>query len=473
MPACCVGRAAPCNRAPLVDPLVLPLVQGQKPRQTAASYDEETADVQGQGIRSVGAKIFALLCLNAVIMYVDRANVSIAAPLMQKEMGLTNVALGTAFAAFSVTYACCSILGGRIGDIIGTRRGLALSGLLWAIGTLATGLVGGLLSLVFARLLVGIGEAAVYPVSAAAIGRWIRQERRGLAQGVLHGSGRLGAAVAPAAVTALVVLGSWRWAFLVLGVVSLVVTVLVWTFLRDDPRHDPRVSAAELEALGHDPASAPTDTRPEPMDWRRFARRVWKVTVVSFCYGWFSWFLLSWMPLYFTHVHGLDLKKVAVFATVVLVFGVIGNVAGGYATDWWLRRTGSLQRARREVIAVSFLAALVFIVPLLLTSNLAIDTIALGLAYCCIEMTNGPIWMLGMDVLPSHAATSTATGNTGFALAGAASPLAVGWLLDNTGSWNGVFGLSIAVLFLGSILVMRVRLADSEPAGDLLLEPAD
>lgn len=413
---------------------------------------------------SVGQQIFALLCLNAAVMYIDRSNLSIAAPLMQKELGLSNVSLGAAFAAFSVTYACCSIIGGRVGDLIGTRRGLTLCGLLWAVGTFSTGLVGGLLTLALARFLVGIGEAAVYPISAATIGKWIRSDRRGVAQGVLHGCGRLGAAVAPVAVTALVVMASWRWAFIVLGGVSLVVTLVLWTFLRDDPRLHPRVTAEELAALGHDakPADSVVASRPPPLDWSKFVSRVWRVTVVSFCYGWFSWFLLSWMPLYFTYVHGLDLKKVAVFATLVLIFGVIGNVGGGYATDWWLRRTGSLQRARREVILVAFTGALLSIIPLLLTSNLAIDTLALSLGYCCIEMTNAPIWMLGMDVLPSHAATSTATGNTGFATAGAVSPLVVGWLLDKTGSWNGVFLVSIAVLFVGAIIVLQIRVRDDE-----------
>jgi MFS family permease len=409
---------------------------------------------------SASAVIFALLCVNAVIMYVDRTNISIAAPIIKKEMALDNVSIGSAFAAFSIAYAVFMVVGGRIGDIIGPRRGLLLCGVVWTAGTVLTGVAGGLTSLIIARLVVGLGEAAVYPISSAVIARWIRPTRRGLAQGVMHGSGRLGAAVAPAAVTVLVVASSWRWAFILLGVASFAITVVMWGFLRDDPRLDKRVTQEELADLGHDTGHVDEAEirRSPPMIWSEFFARVWPVTLVSFCYGWFSWFLLSWVPLYFTHVQGLDLKGVATFATLVLIFGFIGNIGGGLATDWWLTRTGSLRRARRDVIILGFLAAMLCIVPLLLTTNLMIGTVSLALGYFFIELADSSIWMLGMDVLPSHSATSTAAVNTGFAIAGAVSPIIVGWLLDLTQSWNDVFIASLVVLLMGPIVVSRISI---------------
>jgi sugar phosphate permease len=401
-------------------------------------------------------------------MYIDRTNISIAAPIIQKEMGLSNVSLGTAFSAFSVAYACFMVVGGRIGDIVGSRLGLTICGIVWAIGTICTGVIGGLVSLVLARLLVGIGESAVYPISSSVIAHWVRQDRRGSAQGIMHGCGRLGAALAPAAVTALVITSSWRWAFIILGAVSLVVTAVIWTYLRHDPRLHSGVTREELEDLGHD--TTPVDKsellHSPPMVWSEFIAKVWPVTLVSFCYGWFSWFLLSWVPLYFSHAHGLEIKKVAMFSTLVLIFGVIGMVGGGLATDWWLKRTGSLRRARRDIVIFSFLAALLCIVPLLLTSSLLVDTISLALGYFFIELADSSIWMLGMDVLPSHSATSTATVNTGFAIAGAVSPIIVGWLLDVTKSWNDVFILSIIVLLIGPIVVSRIRIHQDTPDTD-------
>ncbi len=409
--------------------------------------------------------IFAMLCGNAAIMYVDRTNMSIAAPVMQRELGLNNVSIGVIFAAFSIAYTIFMVVGGRIGDLIGSRRGLTLCGILWAIGTLATGLVGGFIWLIVARFIVGMGEAAVYPISSYVIARWISRERRGAAQGILHGCGRLGAAATPFAVTGLIVAFSWRSAFIVLGVISVIFTGVIWIFLRDDPRQHPRVTPDELARLGYEPEAPPGAPAVSKLEWGEFVHRVWPVTTVSFSYGFLSWFLLSWVPLYFAHVHGLNLKRVAIFSTLVLIGGVLGMVLGGVATDWWLTRTGSARRARRDILVLSFVTSMLCIVPLLLTANLAIDTAALALAYFLIEFADPSIWMLGMEVLPSHAATSTATVNTGFALAGFVSPLLVGWILDATaGNWNDVFIASIALLVVGIAAAFRVRLADEAPA---------
>jgi sugar phosphate permease len=398
-------------------------------------------------------------------MYIDRTNISITAPIIQKELGLSNASIGSAFSAFSITYACFMVIGGRLADSIGSRRGLVVCGVLWGIGTIATGLVGGLAALIMARLLVGTGESAVYPISSAVISRWIKADRRGSAQGILHGCGRLGAALAPAVVTALILLRSWRWAFIALGIASLLMTVVIGYYLRDDPRMHPAITPGEVEALGHraDEIGQAELSGSPPLVWSEFFAKVWPATTISFCYGWFSWFLLSWIPLYFSHAHGLEIKSVAMFSTLVLIFGVLGMVGGGLATDLWLRRTGSVRRARRDVIVVSFVAALLCVVPLVVTTDLVVDTIALALGYFFIELADSSIWMLGMDVSPEHCATSTAAVNTGFAAAGAISPIIVGWLLDATKNWENVFLLTIVVLLIGSLVIFRVRIHDGEP----------
>jgi len=393
--------------------------------------------------------VFALLCGNAAVMYIDRTNMAIAAPLIQQSFGLDNVSLGFAFSAFSIAYAALMVVGGRLGDGIGARLGLTICGAVWAVGTFTSGLLG----LAAARFLVGTGEAAVYPISSSVIARWVPEDWRGFAQGTLHGCGRLGAAATPFAVTALILAFSWRLAFFILGAASLFVTFVILAYLRDDPRQHPSITRAELVRLGHhEEAPGPRSIARPPLAWADFCRRVWPVTAISFCYGWFSWFLLSWVPLYFTHVHGLNLKHVALFSTLVLIAGVLGEVCGGLATDARLRRIGNARRARRDIVIAAFLAAMLCILPLLFTVNLLADTIFLALGYFMIELADSSIWMLGMEVLPSHTATSTATVNTGFAIAGAVSPLVVGWLLDATGgSWSDVFMVSILVLLLGSL----------------------
>ena len=147
-------------------------------------------------------QVLVLLCLMYAISYIDRANISTAAPSIQQDLGLTDTQLGVALAAFSVPYALLSIFGGVIGAKIGPRWALTLIGLLWGVATIATGFSIGLVSLIGARLLLGLSESGAFPVATQVMSRWMPTKRYGFAQGIVHSSSRLGNALAPLAVAA-------------------------------------------------------------------------------------------------------------------------------------------------------------------------------------------------------------------------------------------------------------------------------
>ena len=136
--------------------------------------------------------VVLLLCLMYLITYIDRVNLSTAAPLIRKEFGLSQTQLGIAFSAFGYPYAVFQIIGGALGDHFGARRTLTLCGLIWAVATILTGLTGGLISLFLARLLLGIGEGATFPTATRAMQYWVAKDRRGWAQGVTHAFARGG-----------------------------------------------------------------------------------------------------------------------------------------------------------------------------------------------------------------------------------------------------------------------------------------
>jgi MFS family permease len=107
---------------------------------------------------SVPNQVLFLLCLMYFIFYVDRVNISTAAPLIQKDLGLSNTALGFAFSAFAYPYAVFQLIGGWLGDKFGPRLTLGVSGLVVCVSTMLTGAVGGLVALVLVRLALGFGE---------------------------------------------------------------------------------------------------------------------------------------------------------------------------------------------------------------------------------------------------------------------------------------------------------------------------
>src|ERR1700730_5899535 len=116
--------------------------------------------------------VLLLLCMMYLILYVDRVNISTAAPLIKADLGLSNTELGLAFSAFAYPYAFFQLVGGWLGDRFGARATLGICGLIVCAATIATGFVGGLASLFAARLALGIGEGATFPTATRAMAVW-------------------------------------------------------------------------------------------------------------------------------------------------------------------------------------------------------------------------------------------------------------------------------------------------------------
>ena len=403
---------------------------------------------------SVTNQVLLLLCLMYFIFYIDRVNISTAAPLIQKDLGLSNTALGFAFSAFAYPYALFQLIGGWLGDKFGPRLTLGVSGFVVCVSTALTGAVGGLLALVLVRLALGFGEGAAFPTATRAMAGWMPSTRWGFAQGITHSFSRIGNALTPPLIAWLIVLISWRGSFVVLGAASLVwMSVWIW-FFRDDPRTHPRMTEAELEQL--DAGRMPAAQRPK-VPWLSLARRVLPVTAVDFCYGWTLWLFLSWIPSFFFQNFHLNLKSSALFSAGVFLSGVVGDTLGGVVSDRILKRTGNLRRARCWVIAGGLFGGFLFLIPVVLVHDLTVVALSLSLAFFCAELVVAPIWAVPMDIAPRFAGSASGIMNFGFGMAGIISPFVFGYTIDLTGSWTLPFLGSMGLLLIGSVLALRLR----------------
>ncbi|HTS47671.1 MAG TPA: MFS transporter [Bryobacteraceae bacterium] len=396
--------------------------------------------------------VLGLLCVMYLILFVNRVSISTAAPLMKADLGLSNAQLGLAFSAFALPYAIFQLIGGWIGDRLGPRVTLAACCAVVTAATALTGATGGFASLFAARLALGFGEGAAFPTATRAMATWTPVGRWGFAQGITHSFSRIGNALTPALVAALLVFVSWRISFVILASTTLV-WLLVWAhYYRDDPRQHSAITAADLAKLPERHAS-----RRQSIPWMRLARCILPVTLVDFCYGWTLWLFLSWIPSFFLENYHLNLQLSAMFSVGVLSAGVIGDTVGGVVSDRLLEKTGSLLLARRSVIVIGFLGAFVFLLPVMLIHNLTIAAAGLTLAFFFAELIVAPIWSVPMDIAPKYAGTASGMMNFGFAVAGLVSPSSFGYLVDRTGSWVVPFIASIVLLLAGAALAWRLR----------------
>ena len=411
--------------------------------------------------------ILAAMCLMYFIAYIDRVNISVAGPLIRKEFGLTPTELGVIFSAFAYPYAAMQIVGGWCADKYGPRLVLTVLSVIWAISTILCGFAGGMTSLLMLRFMLGVGEGGAFPTATRAFTFWLPAGERGFAQGITHSFARLGGAVAPPVVVGIAALYGWRLSFIVLGVLSLVWTVLyVWVF-RNTPAEHKWVKASELAEIGGNAARlkrAASGKTP----WSEMIRKMWLVTFVDFCYGWSLWVFLTWLPSYLKDARGFNLKEMALFTALPLLAGVIGDTLGGTISDMVYRRTGNLKMARRIMLVIGMGGSLVFILPVVGTQDPMMAVALLSASFFFLELTNAVLWSLPLDIAGAYAGTAGGMMNTGFGVAGMISPVVFGYLIQTTGSYEVPFGVSAALLGIGCVASFFI-----DPTRELSAVPAE
>ena len=394
--------------------------------------------------------ILAVMCLLYFVAYIDRVNISVAAPFLRKEFGLSPTELGVVFSAFAYPYAAMQIFGGWCADKFGPRLVLAILSTIWAVATILCGFAWGLTSLLVFRFVLGVGEGGAFPTATRAFTFWLPATERGFAQGLTHSFARLGGAVTPPIVIGIAALYSWRESFIALGVISLLWTALYVWFFRNTPVEHKWVTPAELKEIGIDTAQMKTAAKGKT-PWAEMIRKMWLVTFVDFCYGWSLWVFLTWLPSYLKDARGFDLKQLALFTSLPLLAGVVGDTLGGVVSDTIYKRTGNLKVARRAMLVLGMGGALVFMLPVVGVKDPLTAVALLSASFFFLELTNAVLWSLPMDIAGAYAGTAGGMMNTGFGLAGMISPIAFGFLIQTTGSYEVPFAVSAMLLGVGIV----------------------
>jgi sugar phosphate permease len=300
--------------------------------------------------------------------------------------------------------------------------------------------------------MLGIGEGPSLAAATRVIINWLPASRWSFAQGIAHASSRIANAATPLLVAFLILTISWRGSFFVVGALSMI-WVIVWICcFRDHPQGEGG-QAANLMRQGQ--TTEAREQKRAPM-WRLF-RRMLPATITDFCYGWTLWVCLNWLPSFFRENYGLTLQSSALFTSGIFLAGIVGNTLGGLVSDHILARTGSLVKARRDVVVVGLAGSMIFLIPVLAFHNLTIVAIAMTLAFFSMELVIAPLWAIPMDIAPRYAATAGGFMNFGSAIAGIISPWAFGRIADLTGSWHLPFAISAVLMLAGTITAFTIR----------------
>src|SRR6202165_4270531 len=177
--------------------------------------------------------LLALTVAAYMITYMDRVVISSTIPLIQKEFGFSMATIGWILSSFRWGYALFQLPGGWLGDWLGPRRALTMIVGWWSLFTSATTLAWSAGSMAAFRFLFGLGEAGAFPIATRSLSRWMLPAERGFAQGITHAGSRLGAALTPPIVVAIIAAYGWRAPFLVFGTLGVVWSAAWFFYYRD------------------------------------------------------------------------------------------------------------------------------------------------------------------------------------------------------------------------------------------------
>lgn len=412
--------------------------------------------------------VLFLISLMYLITYMDRANISVTALAMASEFSLSKTEMGLVFSAFAWAYAVGQIPGGWLADRFGPKKVLLSIVSFWSLMTAATAWASGLFSLFSVRFIFGLGEAGAFPTATRAMQLWFPKEERGLIQGVTHCFSRIAVAVTPFIAVAIMTAYGWRWVFYAFAILGLVWAVAFAILYRNRPQEHASVNAAELAYIHGGAADAAVhSTEKQTVPWKRIfaSKNMWYIAAAYFCFFYGSYFYLTWFPTYLLEYRHLSLSAVGILASVPLVTAMIGDLVGGWLTDYLFRRTKRLTFSRRVVAASALLGAAVFLIPAATTGDAVTAIIYLAASNFFLDMVLGPAWAVPMDVAGPSSGTVTGVMNMTGAVGASISPLVFGSLVQH-GSWIAPFFVTAAILVTGALIWIFLIDPEKSVVGD-------
>ncbi len=397
--------------------------------------------------------IVGLLFTASMINYMDRATISIALPLISKDLALGPAAKGILLSAFFWSYALMQIPIGFVADRANLRWLYAGAFVLWSVAQGLTGLSGGLSTLIALRILLGIGESIYLPGGTKIVSLLFSSRERGLPCGLFDMGTRTGLVIDGILIPWLIVHYGWRRMFMIVGFAALV-WLLPWLLVMQN-----RIRAG----------GAATEASKAPAGGRRriftYNRNLLGICLGFFCFDYYWYLLVTWLPDYLVTVRNLTILKAGFFAALpYFVFGASEPI-GGWIADRLIALGWDRTRTRKGIVTFAFCTGL-FLIPAARVAD-AHTAILLIIGGSLVGLATGNLLVILQDCAPpDEVGVWTGVENFVGNLAGIAAPIVTGLLISWTGSYFPAFALAAIMLFAGLFSYWFVvgELPGSEPA---------
>jgi len=379
-------------------------------------------------------RVVFLMAFSVLINYIDRSNLSIAAPLLQEELHISNTQLGTLLAAFFWTYGLMQIPAGWLVDRFDVKWVFAIGFLIWSTATAVTGLLHGFMALVVLRIILGVGESVAFPSYSNILGRYFSEARRGLPNALLMTGLSLGPAIGILVGGKAVGAFGWRPFFIALGLGGLfwLVPWVAWM-----PKRPANLHRASSKSIGIIPIL------------RR--RSAWGTCFGQFAVNYFLYFLLTWLPSYLKRGRGFTMDEVAKYGALLFLMSAISATTWGKLADHWVKAGATPTLVRKGALLIGHVGIGIALVLTALTQGrvfigmLALTGVFLGIGCCSTWAVTQTL--AGPLACGRWAGVQNFIGN----MAGWVAPVLTGFLVDRTGRFEVAFFITAGVAWLGAL----------------------
>lgn len=393
--------------------------------------------------------IILLFFFATIISYVDRQALSVNAPHLRRDLGLSATQYSYLVTAFLVAYTIGPVLAGRLIDSIGTRLGMTCAIVWWSVAASLHAFGSSLAAFLVLRFCLGLGEAGTLPSTIKTVSEWFPVRDRSMATSIFSAGTAIGAVVAVPIVAFATAWLGWRTSFLVTGLLGFL-WLIPWLLLYGRPEDHPRLSPGERTRILTE--RVPSSTRPRSSLEVLRHRKPWGVILGRFMVDPVWQFYLFWLPSYLVQQRGFSLRDVGLFGWIPFLATDVGSLTGGWLSGRLLARTGSLTHARRVVLAAGAIGTLAGL-PAVWVSQAWLCVVFVCCAAFAIGLWAPTALTLCADIMPRGAVgTMTGLSSVGAGLGGIILTPVIGWLVDQY-SYVPVFVLAALLPQFGYLLL--------------------
>ena len=448
--------------------------------------------------------ICALLFFATTVNYLDRQVLSLLQPFLSEQFGWTNSDYANIAAVFQFSYAIAMLFAGRFIDLLGTKRGYAWALILWSAGAVIHAFavhIGGALSplfsalgimvpvsvvgFMFARLVLGIGEAGNFPAAIKTTAEWFPKRERSLATGIFNSGSNIGAIAAPLSVPWIAGHLGWETTFVIVGGIGFL-WLIFWGYFYDSPKallEKKRITQEEYDHIHSDADEQAAEKvakeagTHEKLNWFSLLgyRQTWAFVVGKFMTDGVWWFFLFWLPAYLKVQYHITGTQIMIPLAVLYSMTMFGSIGGGWFPTFFINRGMKVYQARlTAMIVIAFFPLVVLLAQPLGSISYWFPILLIGIGASAHQAWSANIFTTVSDMFPKKAVASvTGIGGMAGGIGGVIISKVGGWLFDYYGSLGHIeTGYTIMFAFCATAyvvawLIMKALVPQFKPITDL------